>query len=383
MKGFGKDGRAGEFWALRDVGFEVSRGEMLGVIGANGAGKSTLLRILAGVMRPEEGGVRVQGRIGGLLQLGVGFHPDLTGRENVFTNGIVAGLTAREVAQRFDSIVAFAELGDFIDNPLRTYSTGMRMRLGFATAAHTDADVLLIDEVLTVGDLAFQQKCLQRIERYKSDGCAVVFVTHSLEEVGQHCERTLWLRSGRMAALGPSADVIEGYRTEMIGETRRRTPSELGETDPERGHLVLNENRFGSLEMRVEGVRLLDPEGNETDEIDAGDPLTVEISFHAPAPIHAPIVSVSISDEKDVRGCDVSTEASGLVLPTLHGKGTLLLHLERLDLTAGAHYVSVGIHERAWAYAYDFHWRAYPFTVSASFADPAPLAPPRRWELRG
>ena len=381
-RGLGRRREASHFWALREVSVEVSRGEMLGVIGANGAGKSTLLRLLAEVMQPDEGSVAVEGRIGGLLHLGAGFHPDLTGRENVFTSGIVAGLTAREVADRFESIVAFAELSDFIDNPLRTYSTGMRMRLGFATAAHTDADVLLIDEVLTVGDLAFQQKCLQRIERYKSDGCAVVFVTHSLEEVQQHCERALWLRAGRAVALGSPGEVVERYRSEMIGETRRRTPSAVPETDPDRGHLVLNENRFGSLEMVIEGVRLLDREGNQTDEISGGDPLSIELSYYAPAPVPSPIANVSISDGKDMRECDVSTEASGLLLPTLHGRGVLVLHLERIDLSVGTHYVSVGIHERAWAYAYDFHWRAYPLTVGGGWADPAPLAPPRRWELR-
>ena len=379
----GRRRRVDQFWALRNVGFEVARGEMLGVIGPNGAGKSTLLRILAGVMRPDGGSVSVQGRIGGLLQLGVGFHPDLTGRENVFTNGIVAGLTSKEVARRFDSIVAFAELEDSIDTPLRTYSTGMRMRLGFATAAHTDADVLLIDEVLTVGDLAFQQKCLERIERYKSDGCAVVFVTHSLEEVRQHCERALWLREGEIAALGSPETVIEQYRSEMIGETRRRTPAATREAGSGREGLVLNENRFGSLEMEIENVRLLDAAGRETDEIHAGGALSVEIGYHAPDPVPAPIFNVSISNHEGRNSCDVSTEGSGLVLPTLHGRGVVLLHLERLDLGTGSHFVNVGVHERAWAYAYDFHWHVYALTVQSGFSDPAPLSPPRRWELRG
>jgi lipopolysaccharide transport system ATP-binding protein len=355
---------------------------MLGVIGPNGAGKSTLLRLLAGVMRPSEGEVVVRGQIGGLLQLGVGFHPDLSGRENVFTNGIVAGLTSQEVAQRFDSIVRFAELENFIDNPLRTYSTGMRMRLGFATAAHTDADVLLIDEVLTVGDLAFQQKCLERIERYKSDGCAVVFVTHSLDEVLEHCERTLWLRGGEVAALGSSDVVIDQYRSEMSDETRRRTPPAIERSDPAKDALILNENRFGSLEMEIERVRILDSAGSETEEVHGGSAVSVEISYHAPEPIASPIFSVSISNQNDVHCCDISTESSGLLLPILHGRGRMVLHLERIDLGAGIHFINVGVHERSWAYAYDFHWHVYRLRLLSERREPAVMSPPRHWELQ-
>lgn len=383
LKGAGRTRGTDRFWALRDIGFDVTRGEMLGVIGRNGAGKSTLLRILAGVMLPTEGRIDIRGRIGGLLQLGVGFHPDLTGRENVYTNAIIGGLTRAEVARRFDSIVTFAELENFIDSPLRTYSTGMRMRLGFATAAHIDADILLIDEVLTVGDLAFQQKCLERIERYKSDGRAVVFVSHSLAEVVRHCERTLWLRKGELAGLGDSKGVTDQYRSEMSGETRRRTPTDIEpRTTPAGADLVLNENRFGSLEIEIENVRFFDGTGRETSEIHTGGALSVEIEYSARDPISSPIFSVSIFSGSDVLLLDVSTQGSGLVLPTLQGRGSLVLHLDRLDVGGGSHYVNVGVHERAWSYAYDVHLRAYTLTVHSSISERAALSPPRRWELR-
>jgi lipopolysaccharide transport system ATP-binding protein len=370
------------FWALRALDLDVRRGEMLGVIGQNGSGKSTLLRILGGVMRPDEGGLRVDGRIGGLLQLGVGFHSDLSGRENVYTNAIIAGLTRREVARRFDSIVDFAELEDFIDSPLRTYSTGMRMRLGFATAVHTDPDVLLIDEVLTVGDLAFQRKCLERIQQYKAAGCSIVFVTHSLGEVEEHCDRALWLHKGRVAAYGDSEQVAEQYRTAMMEETRRRTPSTAGSRFTARGvELVLNENRYGSLEMEIEDVRLKNAAGLEAQEIESSTGLIVEIHYHAPRPLRSPIFNVSIISERDVQCCDVSTDAGGLELPDLHGRGRVVLHLGRLDLAAGEYFVNAGAYEAEWSHTYDYHWRAYPLRVRSEKVDGGVLSPPRRWEL--
>jgi lipopolysaccharide transport system ATP-binding protein len=200
-----------QFWGVRNVSFNVPRGHALGVIGRNGAGKSTLLRLLGGVAKPDEGRVRIQGRLSGLLALGAGFHTDLTGRENVFVDGVVAGLTRREVMRRFDSIVEFAELRDFIDSPLRTYSSGMQMRLAFSVAIHTEPDVLLVDEVLAVGDAAFQRKCLDRIAYFKRSGCAIVLVSHDVGLVREICDQALFLRSGVVAASGTAASVTEAY----------------------------------------------------------------------------------------------------------------------------------------------------------------------------
>ncbi|NJR26508.1 MAG: ABC transporter ATP-binding protein, partial [Richelia sp. CSU_2_1] len=190
------------FWALRDVSFTVAPGEMLGILGKNGAGKSTLLQLVGGIGRAEEGTIKVNGRIGGLLDLGAGFHSDLTGRENVFVGAVVAGLTRREAARRFSDIVEFAELEQFIDSPLRTYSTGMKMRLAFSVAVHTDPEVLLVDEYLSVGDVAFQTKCLKKIEEFKTQGCAIVLISHSAAQIQKNCDRALWLREGKVVAYG-------------------------------------------------------------------------------------------------------------------------------------------------------------------------------------
>ena len=202
------------FWALRDVSFALVPGRMMGVIGGNGAGKSTLLRLIGGVGRPDEGALTVRGRIDALLDLGAGFHPDLTGRENVFISGVINGLTRREVSQQFDSIVAFAELEEFIDSPMRTYSTGMQMRLAFSVATHTYPKVLLIDEVLAVGDLAFQHKCLKRIAQFKADGCTIILVSHDTGLVAQMCDEALWLNPGRVMAHGPADEVVRRYIAE-------------------------------------------------------------------------------------------------------------------------------------------------------------------------
>jgi len=204
------------FWGLRDVSFEVPEGSTLGVIGPNGAGKSTLLRLIGGVGRPDGGTVTLRGRVGGLLVLGAGFHPDLTGRENVFVSGVIAGLSRREVGRRFDSIVAFSELEDFIDSPLRTYSSGMQMRLAFSVATHVDADVLLIDEVLEVGDAAFQRKCKTRLEEFKAQGCTTVAVSHSAELLRQFCDTAIRLDHGRIVAQGEIGRVLDEYR-ETLG----------------------------------------------------------------------------------------------------------------------------------------------------------------------
>jgi lipopolysaccharide transport system ATP-binding protein len=199
------------FWGLRDVSFTVGAGRTCGIIGTNGSGKSTLLRLIGGVGRADVGTVHVRGRIGALLDLGSGFHPDLTGRENAIVAGVLNGLTRQQVLQRLDSIVAFAEVEEFIDSPIRTYSTGMQMRLAFATAVHAEPDVLLIDEVLSVGDTSFQRKCLERIARFKASGCSILLVSHESGTVQEMCDECLWLDHGRLMAHGQADEVVRQY----------------------------------------------------------------------------------------------------------------------------------------------------------------------------
>jgi lipopolysaccharide transport system ATP-binding protein len=370
-------------WALRDVSFRIPPGRMVGVVGPNGAGKSTLLRLIGGVGLPDEGSVTVRGRIGALLDLGTGFHPDLTGHENVFVNGVISGLTRHEVARRFDSIVAFAELEEFIDNPLRTYSTGMQMRLGFAVAAHTDPEILLIDEILAVGDLAFQRKCLERIAQFKDQGCTIVLVSHDAGSIQRLCDEALWLRQGKLVACGP-ADVVAGqYIAEMSAETRRRTPAAQPVVRTPTGtELRVNENRFGSMEIEIVAVRLLHPAGFPVTELDSGEPLHVEIEYLAHGPVREPIFGITITREEDELVCyDTSTEAAGPRLSTARGPGQITFQIERLDLIGGQYYVDVGAYEREWAYAYDYHWHVYPLAIRPTRGEKGVVRPPHCWKV--
>ena len=373
-----REGRihASNGWALRNVSFSVGPGEMLGVIGANGAGKSTLLRLLGGVGRPTEGSIRVNGRIGALLDLGGGFLGDLTGRENAVLAGVVAGLLKSEIVARMDEIVAFAELEEYIDHPVRTYSTGMMMRLAFAVAVHTDPRVLLVDEFLSVGDLAFQAKCNARIKSLRSGGCAIVMVSHGMDQVRQLCDRALWLKHGEVAAFGSSDVVARLFETEMKNETLRRMPS--AERRPLDGglELVAGENRFGTFEMEIRSV-----EFRPGNSLRPGEPLSVVMGYEARTEIAAPVFVVSITRDDGTLCLDTSTQLAREDVPDLRGEGAVYFTIDRLDLGPGNYFLDVGVFESEWEHAYDYHWHAYPFTVDGTAGLKGVLAPPCRWKL--
>ncbi len=220
------------FWPLRGLTFSIAAGDSLGILGQNGSGKSTLLKILTGVLRPTSGSVRVRGRVASLLELGAGFHPELTGRENIFLNGSVHGLSRKEMRRKLDSIIGFAELGQFIDTPVKHYSSGMYVRLGFAVAIHTEPQVLIVDEVLTVGDQIFQQKCMERIWDMKRAGVAIVLVSHNLDEIRRLCNRAIWLQEGVARANGPALAIVDDYLAyaNVLYYTQRRAELDANRT---------------------------------------------------------------------------------------------------------------------------------------------------------
>jgi lipopolysaccharide transport system ATP-binding protein len=372
------------FWALRGVNFSIPTGHTVGIVGTNGAGKSTLLRLLGGVGRPDEGTIAVHGRIGALLDLGAAFHGDLSGRENVYVAGVVAGLTRREVASAFDTIVEFAELGPFIDNPYRTYSSGMKMRLGFSVAVHARPETLLMDELLSVGDHAFQRKCLERIEGFRKSGCTIVIASHDTVMIRRLCDDVLWLREGRLEELGDAEATVTDYLTAPEDETRHRTPAGGPVVVTRSGaELRLNQNRFGSLELEVTDVRLLDRAGQDVQELDAGDPLRIEMEYVAHQPVTAPIFTAAIESDEGVRCCETHTAAAGLTLPTLLGRGRVALEIERLDLNCGQYWVDIRVNSADWSYAYDHHADVYAFTVRTGDEESGVLNPPLSWDLRG
>jgi lipopolysaccharide transport system ATP-binding protein len=375
------DAPSGQFWALRDIGFEVRPGQMLGIIGANGAGKSTLLRLVGGVGRPNSGSIRVDGRIGALLELGSDFHPELTGRENAILTGIIAGLTRREIVGRMDAITEFAELSDFIDSPLRTYSSGMMLRLAFAIAVNTDPDVLLIDEVLAVGDASFRSKCISRIEEFKRDGCAILLVTHETRLAVQMCNQVMWLHKGRIEQAGRPDEVVAAYTASTDRETRRRTPREWRQELTADGvELRMMDNRFGSMELQVTDVRLLDTDGHRCRHLSRGDQLRVEIDYSSSQQLPAPNFGVVIRQDDGTVLFDGSVPAAKLGLDTVQGTGSVALNFERLDLNNGSYHIDIGVYRHDWAYAYDYHWRAYPLTVVAANDVKGSVNPPHVWE---
>jgi lipopolysaccharide transport system ATP-binding protein len=363
MSGFRNMKAAASFWSLRDVSFAVGRGRALGVIGRNGAGKSTLLRLLGAVGRPDEGRISVEGRVGGLLELTAGFHPDLTGRENVFIGGVIRGLTRREVAHRFGSILDFAELQHAIDRPIRTYSTGMQMRLAFSVAVHAAPDVLLVDEVLAVGDAAFQRKCLDRIADLRRAGCTVVMVSHDAHLVKDMCDDALWLQEGTVADFGPAELVVSKYLQSFRDLTVSRTVSEREPMVTSQGVVLkMGGNRFGSLEIAITDVRLTTGQGSAS-EMAEDDVLSVELDYEVTSPVDAPIFCITVVHD-DGRVClTTSSDQSQIALPAAPSTGHVTTRLQLSRLDPGTYFIDVGVYEKHWAFAYDYHSRAYPLII--------------------
>jgi lipopolysaccharide transport system ATP-binding protein len=357
-------------WALRDVNLSVEQGRTFGIIGHNGAGKSTLLRLICGLGRPTAGKIQCLGQVGSLLELGSGFHHDLTGRENLITGGILSGLTKREVKAGQDEIIAFAELEDFIDQPVRTYSTGMFLRLAFATAIHFHPDFLVIDEVLAVGDTRFQQKCLDKLKAFRKAGKSLVIVSHDLDQIRHLCDEVLVLEEGRVATQGDPESAIGCYHDLMRRRTERRATQLGGETraglTPERG------SRMGTQEAEICEVRLNDGRGKVLDSLDSGSSLTIELEYLLRKPIPDMAFTLGIYNEANIRCFEthISTRATFGQLPE---RGVFRCRLPELPLLPGHYYINVGFYPPDWSFVYDYHWQMHPLHVISEKIPPAGL----------
>jgi ABC-type polysaccharide/polyol phosphate transport system ATPase subunit len=327
--------------ALRDVAFHVEPGSAVGLVGRNGSGKTTLLRLISGIIRPSSGTVEVGGRIGSLLELGAGFHPDLTGRENVFLNGSIHGLKRAYIREQLDEIVAFAGLEEFIDLPVRTYSSGMYMRLGFAIAAHINADLLLLDEVFAVGDEQFQRKCFGKIFEFKQRGGTIVFVSHDASAVERLCERAILLRNGGVDFDGATHDAIVRYRQLLAG-------------DPDPAERGAGLKEWGSGEARIESVELLGPEGESRTQFLAGEPLALQLEIAARSPLPPPRVSIELRDASGllVAGGGRSTAELGWDSDTV--ELTARFDVDQLPLADGRFHVRLGLADESGESLY--HW---------------------------
>jgi ABC-type polysaccharide/polyol phosphate transport system ATPase subunit len=314
--------RGSEVWALRDVSFEVHPGSAVGLVGRNGSGKTTLLRLLSGIVKPTSGRVAVGGRVGSLLELGAGFHPDMTGRENVYLNGSIHGLSRTTIREKLDEIVAFAGLEDFIDLPVRTYSSGMYMRLGFSVAAHIQSDVLLLDEVFAVGDEQFQRKCFGKIAEFKNRGGTILFVSHDAQAVERLCDRAVLLREGEVAFDGSTEEAIAEYRRLLAADA---SPDELG----------AGLREWGSGEAHIVSAQLVDDGGHERAQFASGEPLTLRILVDAEAGVEAPAVSLELRDDGGLVLGRVQQSTAELGWRPGRGRRELLFTLDRLPLADG------------------------------------------------
>jgi ABC-type polysaccharide/polyol phosphate transport system ATPase subunit len=403
------------FHALRGVSFAVPQGCTFGIVGRNGSGKSTALKLVAGITKPTTGTVSVQGRISALIELGAGFHPEISGRENVFINGIMLGLTKREITRRFDEIVEFAELEDFIDAPVKTYSSGMYMRLGFAVAIHVDPDVLLIDEVLAVGDEAFTHKCLDKFAEFRRRNKTVLLVTHALNLVERFCDEALWLNEGRARAMGDPRRVVSAYITDVEKQEERHMadadakakaavdqrdsgtdeppipnpqspippagPAEEGPAAPP-DMFQATEGRWGSREAEITGVQLVGEDGQAAHVFYSGERVEIRLDLKASKPLTDFVVGIGIFNVDGVCAFGTNTNIEELKADRLEGEGHVSFTVDALDLVAGTYKLDVALHKLD-GFPYDYHRLLYSFRVKSRTQDAGIYRPRHAWSFGG
>ena len=349
-------------WALRDISFTVQQGQVFGIIGHNGAGKSTLLRLLCGLGKPTSGSIVSDGQVGGILELGGGFHPDLTGRQNIETaailNGVVEGLPECE-----RNIVQFAEMEDYIDQPVRTYSSGMYLRLAFAAAVEFDPSVLVIDEVLAVGDERFQKKCMDRIARFRNDRKTLIVTSHDAEQIKALCDEVLVLDEGRVMIQSDPHTALATYHDLM----RQRTEKRAGQISVASASSLLPVTqgyREGTQECSVSAVRVYDVRGQLTESVETGSPLSVEVDFQRGDHISDMACTVGIFSDSHVKCWEVAIPSLEGALGPIKKRHSIRLDLTSLPLVPGRYFVNLSIYPTDWSYLYDRHWQMYPLNIT-------------------
>jgi ABC-type polysaccharide/polyol phosphate transport system ATPase subunit len=408
-RGFGKALEPSEtVAALSGVSFDVRRGETFGVIGANGSGKSTLLKLVAGLFKPTSGTLRVDGKVSALIELGAGFHPEISGRENVVINGVMLGLTRREIERKLPSIIEFSGLSEFIDEPVKTYSSGMYVRLGFAVAVHVDPEVLVVDEVLAVGDEAFARRCLDTIKEFSARGKTIFFVSHSLALVEELCDRVLYLSGGKVAGLAEPREMLAAYRLDVsAGEGTRllaehaagqetlraeesapvpgpapaSAPGTADEAEAE-APPAERARRWGDRSATIDGVRLLGAAGDERYAFRTGESVTVEIAATPARPLSDFVFGVGLFTPEDVCVHGSNTEIDGFSPGGFDGPVRVRLTLARCDLGPGTYLIDVAVHARNGT-PYDYWRGACRFRVDSPRTEAGIWAPERSWATEG
>ncbi|MFH1060988.1 MAG: ABC transporter ATP-binding protein [Pseudomonadota bacterium] len=374
LRPFAKKRKRDFVTVLDGVGFSVGHGRTLAIIGQNGSGKSTLLKIMAGIYKPDAGAVNVRGRVSSLIELGAGFHPEFSGRENVYLNGAILGLSKREIAERFDHIVAYSGLGEYIDAPVRTYSSGMYVRLGFSVAVNVDPDVLLVDEVLAVGDEAFAHKCEDKINEFRRTGKTIVLVTHDLGAVEKYADEVLWLDGGCIAARGEAKQVIDAYRQKVAvqEDAIRRDECQTG--------AELQQERWGDGEVVIEAARVLDGAGAARAVFGHGDALTIELDYRQVRPVDDLVFGVALHNASGVLCFGTNTHIDRAALDPAPAAGTVHFAVERLDLVQGTYLIDAAAHAKD-GRAYDYIKHIASFAVRSPVGDDGVFRPPHAWSL--
>ena len=388
------ENRSDVFWPLRQVSFDVYPGESLGLIGGNGAGKSTLLKLIAGILLPTSGQILVRGRISSLLELGAGFHHELTGRENIYLNASIYGMNRRMVNERIDQIIDFAELGNFIDTPVKFYSSGMYVRLGFSVAIHADPDILLVDEVLAVGDHIFQQKCLERIYDLRDNGTTIVLVSHDASEIANLCNKILWLEDGHIRMQGDAKKVVDAYTSEANVKYYTQCQQAKDEADAlakeaapdpddsdEQAEQPETFQRWGTRQAEITGIELLDHKHAPATYFETGRFFCLRIHYVAHEPVANPTFGLAFyrRDGAHINGPNSFRE--GYEIEQIHGTGHVDYVIDALPLLQGTYELTVAIYNQESTVAHDHHHHAYQFDVRAagSWVEEGVVHIPAQW----
>lgn len=375
--------------AIRDLTMRIPKGSSIGLIGRNGSGKSTFLKLVTGIYKPTSGVISVHGRVAALIELGAGFHPDFTGRENLMLAGVMHGLSREQVLERFDAIVRFAELEDVIDDPVRTYSSGMFMRLGFSVAVHTDPDILLVDEVLAVGDAGFVAKCKDRIAELRKEGKTLILVTHDLESVERWCDEAIWLHQGEVKDRGYPRRVIDSYRhfvekgeEESILQTEHLTPDTSLSESGSSAQANVEAGRWGSREVEITAVDIRGGDSSEKRVFRPSDSMKISISYQVHAPQSDLVFGVGIHRADGLNVFGTNTEIDRVRLPAVIGNGFIECEVNRLGLLDGGYVLDVAAHRKD-GYPFDYHKAVLHFSIRSDNRQVGVISPERGWFHNG
>lgn len=387
---FRKRNRYEERWVLNGISFDVKKGEAIGLIGHNGCGKSTTLKLLTRIMYPDSGTIQMRGRVSSLIELGAGFHPDMSGRENIYTNASIFGLTKKEIDERMDDIIEFSEMEPYLDNPVRTYSSGMYMRLAFSVAINVNADILLIDEILAVGDINFQAKCFNKLREIKAEGTTIVIVSHSLGQIEQICDRTIWIHDGKIKAEGKPRDIHPQYmdfmgqkRQEISEKETTRQEEKTGKKAGERKEDSPEEKkRWGNGYARIQRINMLDEKGKRQKTFVTGSKIVIEMDYEVNQTVKNAVFGIGIFT-KDGKQCyGTNTRIDQLAEFDLDKDGTMHITLDKVNLLPGVYLLDVAI-ESDVGNPVDYFREAYTFEMYSAIGDVGMVRLDHQWDIRG